>query len=87
MSTYETTIENVEDELEIEVDFDFEPAEKMTYYTPACDAQITINEVTVAGKEICLTKDEEERMVKEIMDYIKFANEENDNHRRNYRRW
>lgn len=86
MSKYETTIENVEDELEIEVDFDFEPAERMTHDYPGCDAQVTINEVTVAGKEICLTKDEEERIVEEIMDYIEYANEENDNYRRNYRR-
>lgn len=85
MSKYETTIENVDDELEIEVDFDFEPAERMTRDYPGCDAQVTINEVLAAGKEICLTKDEEERMVEEIMDYIKFANEENDNYRRNYR--
>ena len=86
MSKYETTIENGDDELEIEVDFDFEPAERMTRDYPGCDAQVIINEVTGAGKEICLTKDEEERMIEEIMDYIESANEENDNYRRNYRR-
>jgi len=85
MSTYETTIENVEDELEIEVDFDFEPAERMTHDYPGSVAQVTINEVTAGGKEICLTKDEEERLIEEIFDYIKSANEENDNYRRNFK--
>ena len=70
MSTYETTIETENEELEIEVDFDLSPAEKMTHDYPGCDASVDINYVeTVDGKEIELSKEAEELMAEEILDW------------------
>ena len=71
MSTYETTIETENgEEIEVEVDFDFSPAEKMTHDYPGCDASVEINQVqTVDGKEIELSKEDEELMVEEILDW------------------
>ena len=74
MSTkYDTTIELENgDEIEVEVDFDFQPAESMTQYYPGCDAQVDINYVeNVENKEeVELTKEDEELMEERIMDWI-----------------
>ena len=72
MSTYKTTIELENgDEIEIEVDFDASPAERMTHDYPGCDASVEINYVEVAGgKTIELSKEDEELMEEEILDWL-----------------
>ena len=83
MSEYETTIERHDREIEIIVDFDFEPAEKMTHDYPECDAQVIINEIRTFdgsyhknGSEVHLTKEQEERLREEIMDWISREDDE-----------
>ena len=63
-------IENVEDEIEIEVAFDFQPPERMTRHYPGCDASADIYEVIIVetGAEICLLPKEQERMEEELLD-------------------
>jgi hypothetical protein len=78
MSKYETTIELENgEEVDVEVDFDFSPAEKMTHDYPGCDADVEINQVvTVDGKEIEITKEDEEFIKEQIFDWIdKYDNE------------
>lgn len=72
MSTYETTIETEnEEEVEVEVDFDFSPAEKMTHDYPGCDASVEINSIEAAdgSKIIELSKEDEELLAEEILDW------------------
>lgn len=61
-------IENVDEEIEIEVYFDFQPEERMTRHYPGCDPSVEICEVIRAdnGVELCLLPDEQER-IEEIL--------------------
>lgn len=63
-------IENYEEEIEIEVSFDFQPYEPMTRHYPGCDASCDIYEVVRAdnGTELCLLPKEQERFEEELCD-------------------
>jgi len=79
MSKYETTIELENgDELEIEVDFDATPAERMTHDYPGCDAEVEINQVVVitTGKEIELSIEDEELLEEEILGWLESYDDE-----------
>ena len=63
-------IEQGEDEIEVEIAFDFQPEEQRTWDYPGCDASLDIYEVTVVetGSEICLLPKVQELMEEEILD-------------------
>jgi hypothetical protein len=62
-------IEQGEDEIEIEVFFDFQPYEAVTHDYPGCDASCDIYEVVIVNTdaEICLLKDIESTIEEEIL--------------------
>lgn len=62
-------IEQGEDELEVDIFFDFQPEERTTYDYPGCDAAVDICEVILveSGAEICFLKDIESSMEEEIL--------------------
>jgi hypothetical protein len=64
------TIEAGEDEIEVNIYFDFQPYEAQTWDYPGCDASADIYEVIVCetGAEVCLLKDEEERIRVELLE-------------------
>jgi len=56
-------------ELEFEVEYDYQPAERNTYNYPGCDEEITITGVKLAGKDVdwlfgCALQDSEDLMWK-----------------------
>jgi hypothetical protein len=57
---YKTHIENVGEEIEIEVDYDYQPYEDMTRHYPGCneDAEITSIIMTDTGAEIDIIDDD-----------------------------
>ena len=71
MNSYKTHIENVEDEIEIEIFFDYQPYESMTRHYPGCSESVDICEVLIADTniELCLLKDVEGLMEEEILEY------------------
>jgi hypothetical protein len=71
MPMFETTIENGEEEYDVEVYFDYTPSEDMTRHHPGCDESVDICEVRIADTEIeiCLLKDEEELMAERILEH------------------
>lgn len=64
------SIEAGEDEIDVEVAFDFNPHEPRTWDYPGCGASLDIYEVIVCdtGAEVCLMKDEEERIRVELLE-------------------
>ena len=83
MSTYETTIERNDEEIEIEVDFDLQPEERMTHDYPGCDASVDVNYAEIVSKkpgcyqrEVELSKEEEDRIEEEIMDWVVNSDDE-----------
>ena len=72
MGDFKTTIENGMDELEIDVDADYEPYEESTRHYPGCSESICINEVTQvdSGAEICLLPKAEDTLEETIIDMI-----------------
>ena len=62
-------IENVDEEIEIEVSFDYQPEENQTRDYPGCSADVEINEVIVvdSGAEICLLPKELERISEDLL--------------------
>lgn len=68
MSFDKLHIENGQDEIHIEVEFDYEPDEAMTRDYPGATADASIYEVTNLdnGSEICLLPKEQER-IEEIL--------------------
>ena len=69
---FETTIENYDEEIEIEVFFDYDPYEPMTRHYPGCDEQVSIYEVklTESGEEICLLPETLSEVESQILDWI-----------------
>ncbi len=68
---YNTHIENVDNEFEIEVDYDYQPYEQMTQHYPGCSESVEINEVRIVnGSEICLMKNEEGLIEEQILEHI-----------------
>ena len=68
---YNTYIENVDEEFEIEVSYDYQPYEQMTRHYPGCSESVDINEVRIVdGPEICLMKNEESLIEEEILENI-----------------
>ena len=68
---YNTHIENVDTEFEIEVDYDYQPYEQMTRQYPGCSESVEINEVRIVnGSEICLMKNEEGLIEEQILEHI-----------------
>jgi len=63
-------IENVDEEIEIEVSFDFNPPEKMTRHYPGSDASCEICEVvrTDNGAELFLLPEEQERLEEVLLE-------------------
>ncbi len=70
MDSYKTHIENVENEIEIEIFFDYQPYERMTKHYPGCSESVDICEVLIADTniEICLLKEIAELMEEEILE-------------------
>ncbi len=62
-------IEQGEDEIEVEISFDFQPDEPMTRHYPGCSASLDIYEVKLVetGAEICFLKDFESSMEEELL--------------------
>lgn len=63
-------IENVGEEIEVEVNFDFQPAERRTWNYPGCDASLDICEIrrTDNGAELFLLKEHEDDMAEELLE-------------------
>lgn len=57
------------DEIALEVYYDFQPEEKMTWDYPGCPADAEVCEVLIAGTsiEVCLMPEEEETVVENIL--------------------
>lgn len=70
MPSVKKDIEAGEDEIEVEIFFDFQPYEPMTRHYPGSSPSCDIYEVQVVetGAEICLLKDVESSMAEEILD-------------------
>ena len=70
MDSYKTHIENVENEIEIEIFFDYQPYERMTKHYPGCSESVDICEVLIANTniEICLLKEIADLMEEEILE-------------------
>jgi len=85
MSTETLHIENVDEEIEIEVEFDYEPDEAMTRDYPGATASADIYEVrrTDNGVEICLLPNEKERIEEILVE----QGRENEEERRQYKRY
>jgi len=71
MPMFETTIDNGEEEYDVEVYFDYQPYEAMGLYSPGCDEAVDICEVRIANTdiEICLLKAEEALMAERILEH------------------
>jgi hypothetical protein len=71
MNSYKTHIENVDNEIEIEIFFDYQPYESMTRHSPPVPESVDICEVLIVDTniELCLLKDVEGLMEEEIMEY------------------
>lgn len=68
---YITHIENVDEEIEIEIHYDYQPYENMTRHCPGCSESVEINEVRIVnGPEICLMKHEESLIEESILEHI-----------------
>ena len=69
---FETTIDNGYDEVEVEVDFDYQPYEAMTRHYPGCSESIDINEVRVVDTqaEICLLKPHDDLLAEQVMEWV-----------------
>lgn len=70
MPSVKKHIEAGEDEIEVEIFFDFQPYEDQTWHYPGSSPSCDIYEVQVVetGAEVCLLKDVEGRMAEEILD-------------------
>ena len=57
---FETTIENGQDEIDIEIEFDYQPAEAMTRHYPGCDEDLDFCGFTMieTGAEIEIIDDD-----------------------------
>jgi len=67
------TLENGFNDIEIEViDYDYEPAEPMSWDNPGCPEGVIINKVVLTDtqQEICLLDDEEPSVVEALLEYI-----------------
>lgn len=68
-------LENGDEELEINVDYDYQPEEPEEssvarhHYYPGCDADVTVNEVTYNGCELCLLADAESELEESLLEY------------------
>lgn len=72
MNTWKTDIENGQDEIEIEADFDYEPEEPMERHYPGCSESAVITEVRIADTdiELCLLPDEQEKLEEKLLEWI-----------------
>ena len=75
---YVTQIENVDEEIKIEVEYDYQPMEHMTRHYPGCDEDVELCCVTVidTGAEIRLLAGAEGAMVEEILQDVHDRQEE-----------
>ena len=85
MPTETLHIENVDEEIEIEVEFDYEPDEEKSWDYPGATASAYICEVTNLenGSEICLLPKEQERIEEWLVEKVR----ENEEERRQYKRY
>jgi hypothetical protein len=85
MPTETLHIENAEEEIEIEVEFDYEPDEAMTRDYPGATASASIYEVTNLenGSEICLLPKVQEQIEEDLVE----KGRENEEERRQYKRY
>ena len=67
---FKTTLDLGWEEIEIEVDYDYQPHEDSTRHYPGCSEEVDITEVTVKGSEICLLPKVKERVEEEILEWI-----------------
>ena len=78
MSEYETTLEVNDKEIDIIVEFDYFPPEKMTRHYPGCDEDVDITDVKFDGnfsqRELVrfeeIIEDFKESLKEEIFDHI-----------------
>ena len=70
MPTEKIHIENIDEEIEIEIDFDYQPEEQMTRHYPGCSASADINEVLRVdnGSELCLLPKAEELIEETLLE-------------------
>lgn len=85
MSERKFHIENVDEEIEIEICFDYQPEEKQTWDYPGCSAGVEINEVTRVdnGAELCLLPREQESIEEQLV----IQSEENREAHNQYKRY
>lgn len=82
MNTYETTIEYKDREIDVIVEYDYFPAERMTHDYPGCDEDIEITNVEFDGnftneeRNLIEENINEEQLRDEIFDYIHSESEE-----------
>ena len=73
---YKTYLDNGYDEVEVEVEFDYQPYEPSSWGFnggyPGCDEAVDICEVKVVETqaELCLLKNAEYQMREEVMDFV-----------------
>jgi hypothetical protein len=72
MGDFKTYLENGMDEIEIDVDADYEPFEESTRHYPGCVESVDICEVRMveSGSEICLLPKTKDEMKEIILDMI-----------------
>jgi signal recognition particle subunit SEC65 len=61
-----------DEEIKIEVEYDYQPFESMTWDYPGCPEQATIYSVIIAetGQEICLLPDVEKEISEKILEIL-----------------
>jgi len=77
-------IENVDEEIEVEVEFDYEPDEAQTWDYPGATASTVICEVINLqnGSEICLLPKEQERIEEWLVENEREKEEEHRQYKR-----
>ena len=83
---FTTHIENVDEEFEIEVSYDYQPYEDMTRHYPGCSESVDIYDVRIVptnemtdfekkNNEICLLPSIEDDIEMQILDHIQEESE------------
>ena len=69
---YTTTLDNGYDEVEVEINFDYQPYEAMTRHYPGCSECVMIEEVKVieTNAELCLLKGVEEQLSEQVLEWV-----------------